>query len=584
MQQKYQDIIAAVTPELERVSKRDNVVGWVKFFMVLGLLALFYMFLSSYLWYLAIFGAAVIAFVVVIVVHQGIRRRVNYYQTVINICKKHIDRVEGRWSRFTDTGAEFKNPEHPYSADLDIVGPVSLFQFLNTTDSWHGRVAFARDLLESEYDNVELLRRQEAVVELGQDVRESVDMQYYFSKIGVNREIYQIVKELQTDNKPFPKLGRVTQFILTWIPFLTLPTLVANFVWQPPGFLVIFGLIMFAKLGIWGYSTAKTREYFGGLNGMAFSLGAYANAVTELVGRTYTSEKLNEIKSKLVTAERGLAQLDGVSSMIRGGGFVMNILLLWNFRCAFALGRWKEKYKTQVADWFRTMGEFESLLALSNLAHICGNTTMPKFAAGEGILDTVEMGHPLIPNDKRVNNDFQMNNEIKIISGSNMSGKTTFLRTIGVNIVLARAGAHVCAKEFTLTPFNVMTSMRIADDLNSGVSTFYAELKRIKGIIDFSSGPRPLFLIDEIFRGTNSVDRLDGARSVIAELEKLGASGLVSTHDLELCDLAKLNKRIHNRHFSEYYRDNKIHFDYKLKDGVSKTTNAKHLMELIGIK
>jgi DNA mismatch repair ATPase MutS len=199
-------------------------------------------------------------------------------------------------------------------------------------------------------------------------------------------------------------------------------------------------------------------------------------------------------------------------------------------------------------------------------------------------MEAQELGHPLIPNDMRVNNDTACKNNIFIISGSNMSGKTTFLRTVGINLVLAHAGSFVCAKQMSFYVTQIMTSMRIVDDLNEGISTFYAEIKRIKGIIELAGKELGMFfLIDEIFRGTNSVDRLNGAKTVLSKLDKIGALGIITTHDLDLCEMVNSYSRIKNFSFSEDYRNNQIYFDYKLKVGKSTTTNAKYLMEMVGI-
>jgi DNA mismatch repair ATPase MutS len=241
------------------------------------------------------------------------------------------------------------------------------------------------------------------------------------------------------------------------------------------------------------------------------------------------------------------------------------------------------KYSHIAESWFLALGEFESLLCFSNLPNVCGNTCLPDLTTGK-IISAKEMGHPLIPNASRVNNDVSCNNNIFIVSGSNMSGKTTFLRTVGINLVLCRAGSFVCSKQMRFSAMEIMTSMRIVDDLNEGVSTFYAELKRIKAIIEFSKQtPDMIFLIDEIFKGTNSVDRLIGAKTVLSKLNEMGAIGIITTHDLDLCDIVSQYPRQKNYSFSEYYHDDEIHFDYKIKPGKSTTTNAKYLMKMIGI-
>jgi DNA mismatch repair ATPase MutS len=232
------------------------------------------------------------------------------------------------------------------------------------------------------------------------------------------------------------------------------------------------------------------------------------------------------------------------------------------------------------------LGIFEALASLAMISQLNPEWCFPEFKKGHLILSADDMGHPLINSQQRVNNDLKLDNQIAVITGSNMSGKTTLLRTIGVNLVLAYAGAPVCARKFDCTIMDVFTSMRISDDLHSGISTFYAELLRIKMIIDFSKNEQDMiFLVDEVFRGTNSRDRVTGARNVLLNLNKPWAIGLISTHDYELCDLENDNSgRITNYYFIESYTEDQIKFDYLLKPGSCKTSNAKYLMKMAGIE
>ena len=236
-----------------------------------------------------------------------------------------------------------------------------------------------------------------------------------------------------------------------------------------------------------------------------------------------------------------------------------------------------------ISNWFESLGKFESLLSFSHFPNVVRNTTLPTITLGKEVT-AKEIGHPLIKNDLRVCNDVQIDNSIFIISGSNMSGKTTFMRTLGINLVLAKAGGFVCAKDMHVSQLNLMTSMRIADNLSEGISTFYAELKRIKGIMEMARiDENMLFLIDEIFRGTNSVDRLIGAKTVLERLNEQNVIGIITTHDLELAQETKEIDRIRNYSFNEHYTDSEINFDYKIKKGVSTTTNAKFLMKMMDI-
>lgn len=275
--------------------------------------------------------------------------------------------------------------------------------------------------------------------------------------------------------------------------------------------------------------------------------------------------------------------------------FILNALFLWDFHCVAALGKWKDHHGRHMRTWVETIGAFEALSSLAVIRQIHSDWSFPEIdepapAEGHSQLPLTfiakDMGHPLIASDKRVTNSITIENSLGVVTGSNMSGKTTLLRTIGINLVLAYAGAPVCAQKLTCSIMNIFTSMRIHDDLNSGVSSFYAELLRIKMIIEYSHTRQPMiFLVDEIFRGTNSLDRIAGAETVLRNLSKDWIIGLISTHDFELCNLENQpGKLIKNYHFTEHYVDNQLCFDYKLRAGRSQTRNARYLMEMVGIE
>ena len=251
-----------------------------------------------------------------------------------------------------------------------------------------------------------------------------------------------------------------------------------------------------------------------------------------------------------------------------------------------ALENWKETSGMFLREWLDTVGKFEALSSLALFAQLNPTWAFPTFTEETAVFAAEALGHPLIRKQKRVSNDYVMNHQICIVTGSNMSGKTTLLRTIGINLVLAYAGAPVCAQKLTCSLMDIFTSMRITDDLEGGISTFYAELLRIKMIIEFAKQEKPMiFLIDEVFRGTNSTDRVIGARNVLLNLDKSWVIGLISTHDFELCALEnKSDGRVKNYNFIETYTDNEIHFDYKIRPGRCTTTNAQYLMKMVGIE
>lgn len=589
MQDKFLIMVKEHESRLKKYNTAFNAVGYIKLFIALLIGALLYYIFSGGFQTNHIAACAVMFIVLVIfwVYHNKLNDNINYSKGIISVCNQHIDRINGNWTAFEDIGREFVDAEHAYACDLDVVGQKSLFQFLNTTNTWHGRQIFANDLLGPAYGRQVLQQRQDAVAELSRDIDFSSKIQYYFSKIGVNPSADKLVNELKYDTLFIN--NKLIKALLNYIPVFTLVFFMGIIIFQQKNLYFIVTVVAMIQGIIWIAGLPKTQKYLGIMANMPYKLSSYSAVIDILKEKDFSSERLKEIQAEIDTAAQAIRDLGKLADKIdvRRNGiiyFLANTFLLWDYGCAFLLEDWKRKYSHLAEQWFVTLGEFESLLSLSHLPNVCDNTCLPVISEKREFIEAENIGHPLLSNEIRVNNSLRFNNNIFIISGSNMSGKTTFLRTVGINLVLARSGGFVCAEQMACYPLNVITSMRITDNLNEGISTFYAELKRIKCIIEYAEKEEHLlFLIDEIFRGTNSIDRLTGARTVISKLNSLGAMGMISTHDLELCELADSSGRIDNYSFMEHYRDNQIYFDYKMKQGQSKTTNAEYLMKMVGI-
>jgi len=585
---------AAICKQKSMLNKNKqlyNLVGYIKLiFFVIFAVSIYFMITRRDSIVFVAAAALLIVQIAAWVYHAILNERIERSKGIIEINLRQLDRLTGKWTEFSDTGEEFIDFEHSYGCDLDIVGKESLFQFLNTTHTWHGRRAFADDLLHAEYSKQKIIQRQKAVKELALDNEFTDDLEYRFSKIGSDPAAEVLLQALQ-DGRLFIK-NRFLRALLTYSPLFTimLVGMAVIFDWKQ---LYLPSLLFLAlQTLIWILGVPATYKYIRRVNHLPFKLNAYKGVLELVNAAEFTACELHEIQSDLTTSDISAAQAikelakiaDKVS--VRSTPivyFILNMLFLWDYRCVFMLDDWKKKYSPYCEKWFLALGELESLLCFATMKKVCSHTCFPRIADTRGV-EATELGHPLIPDSVRVTNQIRLSDNIVIISGSNMSGKTTYLRTAGINIVLARAGGPVCAREMACSNLHIVTSMRITDDLNGGVSTFYAEIKRIKGILDAAKCDRnTLFLIDEIFRGTNSVDRLSGARTVITKLNDLGAIGIVTTHDLDLCELQQKIPRIQNYSFSEYYENERICFDYKIKQGKSITTNARYLMEMVGI-
>ncbi|MBU3199884.1 DNA repair protein [Clostridium estertheticum] len=340
---------------------------------------------------------------------------------------------------------------------------------------------------------------------------------------------------------------------------------------------------------------AKKRSYtFNNIYKYKGIIVVYLRLLSLIADKDFKSDYLRQLKSNLVTYEgegavtaiKKLATIyDKISDRQNSFFMIFNISLLWDYQCMIEFEKWRINSGKSLEKWFDVIGQVEALSSISNIIYDNPQWTVPLIKDCDFIVKANGLGHPLL-GDKKVCNDITINNEknILLITGSNMSGKSTFLRTIGINLVLSYIGATVCAEKFECSLMKIITCMRTSDNLENNISSFYAEILRIKMIVEETrKNKKVFFLLDELFKGTNSIDRHDGAKALIKQLGEQGASGLISTHDLELCDLQYEYFRIKNYNFQEYYVNNEIKFDYKIREGVSTTKNALYLIKLAGL-
>ena len=589
MESKFNDDIKKRKESISELNKTANIITIFKIILfILICYNIHKIYVNHYpLKLILLLVVEVIIFIIASLFHKTTYDQIHKDEGIIKIDEANIKRITGQWSDFTDIGEEFMDYDHDYATDLDIVGKNSLFQMINSTGTYYGRRRFVKDLLNPDFSGKDLKKRHDAITELSKNYDLCVETEYDFSLIGVDDDFPSLISQLQ-DKKRFIK-SKALKLLFKISSIITCITLLYSILTKNTiSFIILNCLIIFQML-IWVIGYLKANSYVGTLKKLAPKINQYDNVINNITKTIFTSDKLDEIEKNLETAKVGVGKLSKIASNInqRNNGvmcIILNSLLLWDYKNAIDLDNWKQEYSDSVEGWFHALGELESLMSFANLPRVCNNMSLPTFTEENNIIEATNIGHPLIANDKRICNDFTLDNNIYIISGSNMSGKTTFMRTVGINMVLACAGSYVCANSMSVSKMKIITSMRINDDLNEGISTFYAELKRIKKIIDKShNNPNTLFLIDEIFRGTNSVDRLKGAEGVLKELCKSHVSGMITTHDLEVCNLEYENHNIINYSFNEHYIDSEIYFDYKLKRGKSLTTNAEFLLKKVGI-
>lgn len=553
------------------------------------------------------FSVFTAAFIIVVIIHSGYRNQIILLEALCSIQEEYQARIAHQFDKLPDSGEDFRDTNHDFSDDLDLFGQRSLFHLTTVAQTWFGRRTLAEYLASANTENKsveEILKRQQAVTELSQNIRVLQEFQAAgrLSRQSAEdpRKLLEYVQKKDKE-KPLVSFWYIILSI-TVTTALAVTSALAAFALIPyvfPALLVVSQLILAA------FKYQKFKPVFASVEDFYSELAAYAELFEDLEKADVSSEVLTDIKNVLLSAntERAASASVRVKNLHRTCLFIqarsqpilfflLNALLLFDNYCIYFLEKWKRESGSRLESYMRALGTWEALASLTTITFVYPECTFPTFRADDGMLSSQayfaakKMGHPLISVDRQVRNDFSLPTGIALITGSNMSGKTTLLRTVGINAVLAYSGTICCSDSTSLGLMKIGSSMRINDNLGEGLSTFYAELLRIEKIIIRARTSEPLlFLIDEIFRGTNSRDRTDGAKIVLKNLSKNWIIGMMSTHDYELCSLDfQSGVEISNYHFSESYNEEGIHFDYLLTPGVSVSANARYLMKMIGIE
>ncbi|MEO0337945.1 MAG: DNA mismatch repair protein MutS [Bacteroidota bacterium] len=502
------------------------------------------------------------------------------------INQQEIKALNHEFDQYAD-GAEFLDPLHPNAIDLDLFGPYSFFQYSNRTSTVLGAKALA-EYLSNSTDQETIINRQEAILEL----QSELDWRQHFLAYGRRTEDSQRQIDLLhqwVDQAYFILPNSRLKNIIRILPFLTTlgfgyllslqlfgPSLLA----LVPAFLVLRKYVL--RINTVHQQTTHAEK----------ALNHYGQLIQHIEQQPFQSALLQNTQANFEPqASQAIRELSYIISQLnaRYNAFVLlfNIFGLWDLQWVWRLEKWKEKYKTPLPHWFEALGQFEVLSSLATVGYNNPDWTFPEITA-EGAITAQQLGHPLLHQDKRIANDVALPTQghIKLLTGSNMAGKSTFLRTVGLNIVLAMCGAPICAREMKLPLLQVYSSMRTQDALQESTSSFYAELKRLKVIIEaVEQEDNIFFLLDEILKGTNSKDRHTGSKALIKQLIQQGGGGVIATHDLELGILeSQYGGAIENWCMEVQIENGQLHFDYLLKKGVSQSFNATLLMQNMGIK
>ncbi|GAB2570033.1 MutS-related protein [Spirosoma areae] len=547
-----------------------------------------------------IIGVAV--FLILLKKHQSVRRERDLNHQLVFINQDEAARLKRQYLR-PETGEEFASPTHYYSGDLDVFGKHSLFRLLNRTHSYKGQNRLATWLkVPSNPDAIRL--RQQAIAELNPQTewRQQVEALAYLEEtVGCSPDA--LVNWATASVSPLPGYLPVVRFLF---PAITLSLFIAWLLGYLPGGSVLLGL------AVHGLVLSQTSVRAKDVSEQTFEISAALRAFQALFQQAETVKgetvRLRAIQQALTSHDRLASEaISQLSQLTEGLNYRRNpyfyllfgIATLWDVHYLFRLERWRKQHGPDLNQWFDALGELEALNSLAGFAYAHPTYATPDIVDDQLLIDIQSAAHPLLPAARSVSNSLTLTGtgQTVLITGSNMSGKSTFLRTVGANVVLALAGAVVSAERFSCSPVRVFTSMRTQDSLEESTSSFYAELKRLQTLIGLTKQPTAvpqerlpqgrlpvLYFLDEILKGTNSADRHRGAEALIRQLHQTTASGFVSTHDLELGQLTDADGFVRNFHFQSDLQNGELVFDYRLRDGICESFNASQLMQAIGIE
>lgn len=523
--------------------------------------------------------------------HEKTIRDRTHAETAAAFYERGIARMEDRWPGTGETGERFRDPKHIYAEDLDLFVRGGLFQLLSTARLPMGENRLAQWLCVAS-PMPEIIERHELVGDLREklDLREDIAVTGEDLRASLNPE--SLAGWSETRSLLPSGAMRAVAVLLALCAAAALWYSLAKSSYLP----VLFVLLIEAGITRWLWTRAN--EVITTLTGNAEGLILFSKVLQRLEDEAYTSPRLRnhiaKLKSENGSASRSLLSLARIVNWANGResliGKLAELPFLYTIQSGFALEAWRHRWGSQTRNWIEVVSEMEALLSLATYSYEHPADPFPEFVAQEkarAFFDGAELGHPLIPSAKCVRNSIHLDQSqrLVLISGSNMSGKSTFLRTVGINTVMAMAGAPVRAKSLQLTPLAIGTRIRSTDSLQEGRSSFFTEILQIRQVFELTHAPMPLlFLFDELLEGTNSNDRRIGSEGLLRALLNHGAIGIVTTHDLALTEVADpLGGEVRNKHFQDHVEDGKMRFDYKLQDGIVAKSNALALMRLIGL-
>ncbi|MCD7971530.1 MAG: DNA mismatch repair protein MutS [Candidatus Azobacteroides sp.] len=589
----YQQNISFYSDLLANTKKKIYLVGTFRLVVVLS--GIFFVWLSwdfSLFFISAIIVLHIAVFLIFLKLSQKYNSRREYAENNLQINKEEAEGLNHNFSGF-DGYSERINPNHDFSYDLDVFGEHSLFQSINRTKTISGKVRLAEWMENPLTEKKQILKRRYSIQELSENP--GLYLHFRATAMGIEEENDSIGKILDFIEQP-----TVLKKSKWWeISLILLPALwIVIFILLGLGILdfPVFTLFFFISL-FFSYSQTKKINLLNKKTekkGKALSIYTALFRIVE--GEKFSSTFLQEEQSKLFKDKKKASEAihilyKYIHSLELGktfpAGFIFNILCAWEIRYALKIEKWKNDYKSHVKEWFEVIANFDALGSLSGFAFNHPDYTYPELAENYFMLDGKKLGHPLLKKEQCVTNDAFIPHApyMIIVTGANMAGKSTYLRTVGINMFLGELGTPVCAEKMIFYPARLMSSLRTTDSLSNNESYFFAEVKRLSGVIaNLEKGEKLFIILDEILKGTNSVDKHKGSYSLVKQFLHLQTCGIIATHDIRLGELEKAYpEQVRNICFEAEVKEDDLSFSYELKEGIARNMNACFLMKKMGI-
>jgi hypothetical protein len=591
-EQHYRENLEKVAKELTDYRSRILRVGWLRVLVIVGGIAGAWFLAGIHGGYTAISVVVTLGvFLALVRMHLRLQERRDHLQCLQTINENELKALAGDSSEYED-GAAYVNPDHEFTYDLDIFGEGSIYQHIERCGTLEGRKMLAGWLGTPELNTETIKQRQEAVKEISEASAWRQDLYAYGLLSGEQKGAKdRIVKLLARKERLMNSFLRVAMYL---VPVLSVAAIVLYNLDVINDFQLL--LYAFIPFGLVGMKLKKFTKLASELSKSHDLINNYAKLIFSIEEKGFKSEALKRAKEEFKTnglpAHRQLMALSKVIGAVESRnnlfvGILLNFLLVYDLHCINRVEKWLDEFADEVGNWIEGIGVIEVYSSLGNMHYNAPEQIFPEALRDGPLLEMTGTGHPLLQANERVNNDFELkkNGQFSIITGANMAGKSTFLRSVGVNLVLAMAGGSVVAERFKFRPVTLYSSMRTSDSLQKNQSYFHSELLRLKGLVDHLQKGQPTFIIlDEILKGTNSKDKASGSKAFVDRLLTLKASGIIATHDLSLCELdKKYPEDVFNQSFEVDIKGDQMHCDYKLRHGVCQNMNATFLMKNMGI-